>query len=106
MQKHKLAALITLATVTAPAWSSGGHYPIDDAELAEPGVLQIEAWDAGFAGSAWAFALLPAITLQGLPLKWTADHVRLENCGDRVRPFESGANWPLIGHESRVNTCT
>lgn len=100
MQKYKLTALITLATVTAPAWSSGGHYPIDDAELAEPGVLQIEAWHTRIDGSNWELAILPAITLPGAPLELTAGYARVKDDGEGFHRFEPSAKWQFSAVDS------
>ncbi len=95
MQKYAFTTLFTLGVAAAavPAWSSGGHYPVDDAELAEPGVLQIETWYTRVDGSAWELVILPAITLQSLPLELTAGYARIKDDDERFHRFEPSAKW-------------
>lgn len=99
MQKYVCSTLFTLGVtaVSFPAWSSGGHYPVDDTELAEPGALQIETWYTRVDGSAWEFAFLPAITLQNMPLELTAGYARVKDDGERFHRFEPSAKWQFNG---------
>jgi len=90
----------SLSLFTADAFASGGHYPVDDTEIAEPGTVQIEQWYGRVDGDSWDLAILPALTLPNIPLELTAGYARVKSEGDRFHRLEPSAKYQLRSVEA------
>lgn len=94
----KLSFIVTSALALVPlgAWSAGGHYPVDDAEITAPGEIQVETWLTRRDRDNVEFAFLPAFTvLERLEL--TAGVYRIEEDGSGFTRFEPAAKLLLPG---------
>ena len=91
--KHTLASLMLASAFPLTALAAGGHYPVDDAGITDPGHFQIETWFTDFHGNNNEFALLPAWTPAGSSIELTAGLVRLLEDGDATNRFEPAAKW-------------
>jgi hypothetical protein len=93
--KHLLACLMAGA-LPLSAWSAGGHYPVDDADITAPGDIQVETWFSRIDGDNSEFAFLPAWTIPNSRLELTAGLYRLEQDGDGFNRFEPAAKWQFV----------
>ena len=90
--KIRKPALAFTMLLPLTAWSAGGHYPVDDADIVEPGVFQIETWYTHFDSRNAEFGFLPAMTFFD-QLEVTAGFLRLEAGGENFNRFEPAAKW-------------
>lgn len=88
--------ILTLPWILAgtPAWAAGGHYPVDDTELVEPGVLSLESWAQWQDSDTWELAAVSAVTV-GDEVEVALGVYRLENEGDRQTRFEPAVKFRL-----------
>lgn len=94
--KKTLLACLIAGTLPPPAWSAGGHFPVDDADITAPGDVQIETWLTRIDGSNSQFAFLPAWTIPNSRLELTAALYRLEEDGDSFNRLEPAAKWQFL----------
>lgn len=85
--------LLTFGAFPLSAWAAGGHYPVDDAAITDPGDIQIETWLTRVDGANREFGLLPAWTPPGTRLELTAGYYRLRANGEHFNRFEPAAKW-------------
>lgn len=86
-----MAALLCAAPLTA--WSSGGHYPVDDADITPPGEVQIESWFSRIDAANHELAVLLATTPRNTRLELTAGLYQLREDRDSELRFEPAAKW-------------
>lgn len=94
-KKHLMACLLAGA-LPLSAWSAGGHYPVDDADITAPGDIQIETWFTRLDGSNSEFAFLPSWTIPNSRLELTAGLYRMEQDGGSLNRFEPAAKWQWV----------
>lgn len=70
-----------------PGWTAGGHYPVDDAAVTEPGMLALESWVGWQDSSAWEIAAVSMIALRDT-VELALGLYRLEDDGDRQTRLE------------------
>ena len=91
--RNTIATLLLASTLPLAAYSAGGHYPVDDADITAPGDFQVETWFTRIDSDNAEFAFLPAWTPPGTNLELTAGYYRLEADGDSFNRFEPAAKW-------------
>jgi len=91
-----ITMLLLASALPLSAWSSGGHYPVDDADIVAPGGLQIESWFTHVDGNNSELAFLPAWTPAGTRLELTAGLYRIREEGDDFNRFEPAAKWQFL----------
>lgn len=89
----RIFPLLLAGALPVSAWSAGGHYPVEDADITAPGDIQIETWLTRADGDNSEFAFLPAWTPAGTALELSAGFYRLEEDGDSFNRFEPAAKW-------------
>jgi|GEM_PF-4358369 len=95
MRNNKITLLACLIASALPlsAWSAGGHYPVDDADIGDPGDFGAEAWFTRVDGDNSEFAFLPTWRPGAMPIELVAGLIRVEEDGDSFFRFEPAAKW-------------
>lgn len=94
--KKTLLACLIAGALPLSAWSAGGHFPVDDAEITAPGDIQVETWFTRVDGNNSEFGFLPAWTVPSLPLELTAGLYRVDEDGNSFFRFEPAAKWQFV----------
>jgi hypothetical protein len=91
-------ALILLLTLGLPltAWSVGGHYPVDDADLPDPWEFGAEIWYTHFDGDNSESALSAYWRPGRIPLELIAEFQRLDENGDTTDRFEPQLKYQIV----------
>ena len=100
MRKMFVAAMLL---VPASLWASGGHYPVDDSVVGEPGDFVVESWVVYLDSDNRELAVLPTLTLGGQAGRWaglgavdlTGGIYRIEEDGERFTRFEPAVKYRL-----------
>jgi len=88
-----LPACLIAGALPLSAWSTGGHYPVDDADIGHPGDFGIEAWFTRSGPDDHELAVLPAWRPGALPIELVAGLIRAEEDGESFHRFEPAAKW-------------
>ena len=99
--KTLLACLIAGA-LPLSAWSAGGHYPVDDADIGDAGDFGIEAWFTRVDGDNSETAFLPTWRPGAAPIELVAGFIRVEEDGESFNRFEPAAKWQFSPIEPGV----
>ena len=93
--------VLALALVALPtlAWSAGGHYPVDDADITGAGEWQIESWFSRLDSDTHEQAVLLATTLPGTRLELTGGLYQQRGDGQTDYWFEPAAKWRLTADD-------
>lgn len=83
-----------LLVITTPVWASGGHYPVDDADIAEPGQVLVETWLTRVNSNNGEFAVLPSASFGGA-FELTTGVYRLREDGESSTRLEPAAKYLL-----------
>lgn len=94
--KKTLLACLIAGALPVSAWSAGGHFPVDDAEITARGDIQVETWFTRVDGNNSEFGFLPAWTVPSLPLELTAGLYRVDEDGNSFFRFEPAAKWQFV----------
>ncbi|MCC5869495.1 MAG: hypothetical protein JJU27_13400 [Gammaproteobacteria bacterium] len=89
-----LLAVLSVVVLPFPLWAAGGHYPVDDADIAEPGQVLVETWLTRVNSNNSEFAVLPAVSFGGA-LGLTAGVYRLREDGESFTRLEPEAKYLL-----------
>jgi hypothetical protein len=90
--KKQIPGVVLVALLPVTAWSGGGHYPVDDADIVAPGDFQIETWYSHLNNRQSEFGFLPAMTLFDR-VEITAGYYRLQVGSEYFDRFEPAAKW-------------
>jgi hypothetical protein len=93
MNYKTFAGLVLATALPLQALAAGGHYPVDDVDVGEPGDFVIESWFTRIDGNNSEFAVLPTWRPGQAPLELVAGFIRAEEDGDTFNRFEPQMKW-------------
>lgn len=99
MTRQALLAIFA-GLLSTTGWAVGGHYPVDDADIAPPGEFLVETWFTRFDGGNSEIAALPAYTIPDTSLELAAGLMRAEEDHERFAVFEPQAKYQLFPLEA------
>ncbi|TVS09735.1 MAG: hypothetical protein EA419_12290 [Wenzhouxiangella sp.] len=91
--KKTLLACLMAAALPFSAWSAGGHYPVDDADIGDPGDFGIETWFTHVDSDNSELAFLPTWRPGTLPVELVLGLIRVEEDSDSFNRVEPAAKW-------------
>ncbi len=94
MEKHALI-LLFIGVLPITAWSAGGHYPVDDADLPDPGEFGTEIWHTWFDDDASESAVSAYWRPGQLPLELIAEFQHIETNGQTAERFQPQIKYQL-----------
>jgi hypothetical protein len=94
MLRKYFASLLLLLPISL--YAAGGHYPVDDADVGEPGERIVESWITRVDGDNRELAFLPGIALQG-GVGVTAGIYRVREDGESFTRLEPELKYQLPG---------
>ncbi len=94
MKKIKLLLVLALC-LPVTAWSVGGHYPVDDADLPDPGEFGAELWHTHFDSDNSESALSAFWRPGSLPVELIAEFQHFDEHGGSSNRFEPQFKYQL-----------
>lgn len=95
MNKTTIAGIALTAALPVSAFAAGGHYPVDDVAIGDPGDFVIESFFTRFDSDNSEIAVLPTWRPGQLPLELVAGLIRVEEDGDSFNRFEPQMKYQL-----------
>ncbi len=91
--RNTILSIILAGALPLSVHAAGGHYPVDDADIGDPGDFGIESWFTHFDSDNNELAVLPTWRPGDLPLELVGGLIRVEEDGDSINRFEPAAKW-------------
>jgi len=97
--RQSIVPLLLVSIFPLCAYSAGGHYPVDDADIGHPGDFGVESWFTHVDSDNSEFAFLPTWRPGNLPLELVGGLIRVEEDGESVTRIEPAAKWQFSPRE-------
>ncbi len=93
--RNTIAPLLLASIFPLSAYSVGGHYPVYDADIGDPGDFAIESWYTHFGSDNSELAFLSTWRPGNLPLELVGGIIRVDEDGDSFTRIEPAAKWQI-----------
>ncbi|MGY6588186.1 MAG: hypothetical protein ACXIUB_07825 [Wenzhouxiangella sp.] len=100
MNKFAISSLALALALPVTAFAAGGHYPVDDVYVGEPGDFIIESFFTRFDGDNSELGFLPTWRPGQAPLELVAGLIRVEEDGESINRFEPQLKYQLAPMEA------